>query len=150
MKNKKNTDAPSKKEQEDGKKFPGYPHYKQQEDIMSGASEEERIDTDMEDIPKSITVPGNSVKEKPNPPLPVEDDIELELVPGNEADVTEEELDDLERDGLQDRMYKPDDLDVPGSELDDNNELIGEEDEENNYYSLGGDDKENLEENPDR
>jgi hypothetical protein len=32
------------------------------------------------------------------------------------------------------------DLDVPGSELDDENEDIGSEDEENNYYSLGGDD----------
>ncbi len=32
------------------------------------------------------------------------------------------------------------DLDVPGSELDDENEKIGSEDEENNYYSLGGDD----------
>ena len=32
------------------------------------------------------------------------------------------------------------DLDVPGSELDDDNENIGSEDEENNYYSLGGDD----------
>jgi hypothetical protein len=31
------------------------------------------------------------------------------------------------------------DLDVPGAELDDSNEAIGEEDEENNYYSLGGD-----------
>ena len=30
-------------------------------------------------------------------------------------------------------------LDVPGTELDDVNEVIGEEDEENNYYSLGGD-----------
>ncbi len=30
-------------------------------------------------------------------------------------------------------------LDVPGSELDDDMEDIGEEDEENNYYSLGGD-----------
>ncbi len=30
-------------------------------------------------------------------------------------------------------------LDVPGAELDDANESIGEEDEENNYYSLGGD-----------
>lgn len=27
------------------------------------------------------------------------------------------------------------DLDIPGSELDDDNEAIGEEDEENNYYS---------------
>ena len=31
------------------------------------------------------------------------------------------------------------DLDVPGSELDDKDEDIGNEDEENNYYSLGGD-----------
>lgn len=38
------------------------------------------------------------------------------------------------------------DLDIPGSELDDKNENIGEEDEENNYYSLGGDNHENLEE----
>ena len=34
------------------------------------------------------------------------------------------------------------DLDVPGSELDDENEDIGSEDEENNYYSLGGDNHE--------
>ncbi|MBU2018738.1 MAG: hypothetical protein KJ941_03745 [Bacteroidetes bacterium] len=39
------------------------------------------------------------------------------------------------------------DLDVPGSELDNEQELIGSEDEENNYYSLGGDNHNNLEEN---
>jgi len=39
-----------------------------------------------------------------------------------------------------------DDLDIPGAELDDNDEAIGEEDEENNYYSLGGDNHEDLEE----
>lgn len=33
-----------------------------------------------------------------------------------------------------------DDLDVPGSEDDDANESLGEEDEENNYYSLGRND----------
>ena len=33
------------------------------------------------------------------------------------------------------------DLDIPGAELDDLNEVIGEEDEENNYYSLGGDER---------
>jgi len=38
------------------------------------------------------------------------------------------------------------DLDVPGSELDDSQENIGSEDEENNYYSLGGDDHDDLEE----
>ena len=39
-----------------------------------------------------------------------------------------------------------DDLDIPGTELDDADEAIGEEDEENNYYSLGGDDHDDLEE----
>lgn len=34
------------------------------------------------------------------------------------------------------------DLDVPGSDLDDVQESIGSEDEENNYYSLGGDNHE--------
>ena len=38
-------------------------------------------------------------------------------------------------------------LDVPGSELDDAEERIGEEDEENNYYSIGGDDHNDLDEN---
>jgi hypothetical protein len=38
------------------------------------------------------------------------------------------------------------DLDIPGSELDDNQEDIGSEDEENNYYSLGGDAHNGLEE----
>lgn len=38
------------------------------------------------------------------------------------------------------------DLDVPGSELDDEQESTGNEDEENNYYSLGGDNHNNLEE----
>ena len=38
------------------------------------------------------------------------------------------------------------DLDVPGSELDDDLENIGSEDEENNYYSIGGDNHNDLEE----
>lgn len=37
-------------------------------------------------------------------------------------------------------------LDIPGAELDDEDESIGGEDEENNYYSLGGDRHDNLEE----
>ena len=39
-----------------------------------------------------------------------------------------------------------DDLDIPGAELDDLKEATGEEDEENNYYSLGGDRHADLEE----
>jgi hypothetical protein len=41
------------------------------------------------------------------------------------------------------------DLDVPGSELDDEREISGNEDEENNYYSLGGDDHNDLDEDKD-
>ena len=39
-----------------------------------------------------------------------------------------------------------DDLDIPGAELDDPDEKVGGEDEENNYYSLGGDNHNDLEE----
>ena len=38
------------------------------------------------------------------------------------------------------------DLDIPGSELDDEQENVGSEDEENNYYSLGSDAHSDLEE----
>jgi hypothetical protein len=38
------------------------------------------------------------------------------------------------------------DLDIPGAELDDEQEDIGNEDEENNHYSLGGDNHNDLEE----
>ena len=38
------------------------------------------------------------------------------------------------------------DLDIPGSELDDEQEKLGNEDEENNHYSIGGDNLNNLEE----
>jgi hypothetical protein len=41
------------------------------------------------------------------------------------------------------------DLDIPGSEPDDRQEMIGSEDEENNYYSLGGDDHNDLDEDND-
>jgi len=39
------------------------------------------------------------------------------------------------------------DLDIPGVELDDQKESAGIEDEENNFYSLGGDDHNDLDEN---
>lgn len=39
-----------------------------------------------------------------------------------------------------------DDLDIPGAELDDADEAVGSEDEENNYYSIGGDDHNDLDE----
>ena len=58
---------------------------------------------------------------------------------------------DIDKSDLKNELdFKDDmsgsDLDVPGSELDDKMEAIGSEDEENNYYSLGGDAHNDLDE----
>lgn len=80
----------------------------------------------------------------------------------NDSDLTPEDIEalgpkDLSMDlgddeQLKHRVYpvnfSGDDLDVPGSELDDEEESIGSEDEENNSYSIGGDDHDDLEEDP--
>ncbi|MGG7034035.1 MAG: hypothetical protein ACI7YS_02435 [Flavobacterium sp.] len=42
--------------------------------------------------------------------------------------------------------FLSEDLDIPGAELDNDLELMGDEDEENNYYSLGGENHLDLEE----
>ena len=97
-----------------------------------------------------------------------DDDIDEELEESTDSNVTKEEKEDLRRtandmpteddqnlrraaldntddDGtpLNEGSFKNNitgaGLDVPGAESDDENEEIGEEDEENNEYSLGGD-----------
>jgi hypothetical protein len=99
--------------------------------------------------------------ERPIPKNLIVDEDDMDFSTGNESDVTKEDLEalgpkDLSMDMgedeavLKNRVWPVDmageDLDVPGSELDDQNEAIGSEDEENNSYSLGGDSKEdNLE-----
>lgn len=55
-----------------------------------------------------------------------------QLIGYNEKDFAEDELGG--------------DLDIPGADLDDEDEAIGSEDEENNYYSLGGDNHNDLDE----
>jgi hypothetical protein len=82
------------------------------------------------------------------------DEDDIEITSGNESDVTKEDLEALgpkdlsldmgeDENVLKNRVWPVDmageDLDVPGTELDDDSEAIGSEDEENNYYSLGGD-----------
>ena len=52
---------------------------------------------------------------------------------------------DLQEEGNLDNDLS-ENLDVPGADLDDADEEIGEEDEENNYYSIGGDDHNDLDE----
>jgi hypothetical protein len=83
------------------------------------------------------------------PTYPSEEDITNQ---GNKEDLDVENLTRSDRGHKKaiDREVQDEeqDLDVPGAELDDNQEEIGGEDEENNFYSLGGDRHEDLEEDP--
>ena len=133
------------------KDFPGYPHYPAKDDIMDKRNSKE-VDLDLENVSKKSAIPMN-VEEFDNPEVSMTGDSELTGVETgneiNESDITSEDLLAL---GESERQYglsigkEGDQLDIPGSEDDDENEKIGEEDEENNYYSLGGDAHENLEE----
>ncbi|HYV95041.1 MAG TPA: hypothetical protein VE978_24920 [Chitinophagales bacterium] len=88
--------------------------------------------------------PFKSMEDKkwPLPDYKKEDDIY-----SREKEVPYKEDDEPEKRKLINKDDAPgEDLDIPGAELDDADEAVGEEDEENNYYSLGGDNHEDLEE----
>jgi hypothetical protein len=126
--------------------LPGYPPYPPEEDMMSGKGDE-RMDVNVEDLAKNT--PGAKLKK--NKPVKKSTDSSPEIIPGTEADLTPEDMDVLgsaerSNDGGDDELlddlqlgpdFSGDDLDVPGSEADDDMEDIGSEDEENNYYSRG-------------
>jgi hypothetical protein len=127
------------------KKLPG--EYPPSEDIMNPVNDAERVHVDLDNLSLSRATSVEAVQDTPRP---------LD----NESNLTKEDkealgpkdlsLDMGDDEQLKHRKWPVDftarDLDIPGSELDDRNEMIGSEDEENNSYSLGGDDKENLEE----
>jgi hypothetical protein len=87
--------------------------------------------------------------ESPGYPIyPAGDDIfskykEAKNVDPEDTSQTKQPDERLEAGGNNEKDFADDvsggDLDVPGSELDDEQERNGNEDEENNYYSLGGD-----------
>ncbi|HEY5826557.1 MAG TPA: hypothetical protein VIT44_19435 [Cyclobacteriaceae bacterium] len=144
MKNdKKNTTDKKQSEQ-----FPGYPVYPDTEDITRNGK---RVSMDDE---------GNVQVEESLKKL--NDDLEENLIVGK-SELTKDDLlalgpidqslDEGDDELLRARNSKVDfsgkDLDVPGSELDDESESIGSEDEENNSYSIGGDNHDNLEERQD-
>jgi len=144
--------------------FPGYPHYPAKEDIMDQRTGSHKIDMDMENLASArnasgvsqrfVTAQEGREKDRPDEQAAEQDD-DLDIHSGTEADVDEDDLAVLnstnDEIGIPQNVSTEDlntDLDIPGSELDDENENIGEEDEENNYYSLGGDRHENQEEDP--
>ncbi|MBL7699488.1 MAG: hypothetical protein JNK79_15085 [Chitinophagaceae bacterium] len=151
-----------KKQDENSRDLPGYPHYPPDEDIMNPQTGFKKISAD-EELANSKNLSRQSIKDRhdnDNERLQNEED-DLKIVRGTDADVTKEDLELLgSREGDPDQgddemmqansrvddVPEEGDLDVPGSDLDDESEELGEEDEENNYYSLGGDRHENLEE----
>lgn len=85
--------------------------------------------------PPTEDIYGKYQKEKninPEDPATIKDHVNFKKRQNNEEEFSE--------------SMSGDDLDIPGSELDDDMEINGEEDEENNYYSLGGDNHNDLEE----
>lgn len=144
--------------------FPGYPHYPAKEDIMDQRTDSHRVDMDVENLPSRNSSgvserftqdQGRKNAENAMMPQPGSGNDDLALRMGNESDVNEDDLAALNSTngeiGVPQNVSNEDldtDLDIPGSELDDDNEAIGEEDEENNYYSLGGDRHESQEEDP--
>lgn len=143
------------------KEFPGYPKYPANEDIMNQGK---RVEGNLDDevlTGKSADMKlskRSSETTETEMPEGVEDD--LKTTSKNESDVTAEDLEalgpeDLSMDMGDDEQlrhrtqpvdFAGKDLDIPGSELDDDKEEIGSEDEENNSYSLGGDNHDDLEE----
>ncbi|MGN6402287.1 MAG: hypothetical protein ACTHMD_17640 [Flavisolibacter sp.] len=145
--------------------FPGYPHYPAKEDIMDQRTDSHRVDVDVENIPANRNTTGVSQRylagqdrnraENAMEPQPGLGNDDLGIRAGNDSDVNSDDLAVLN--STNDEIGVPQnvsnvelnsDLDIPGAELDDENENIGEEDEENNYYSLGGDRHEAQEEDP--
>ena len=94
---------------------------------------------------KKLNQQSDKSQEEEKFPLPVykeEDDIYNRE---KEESLEDEDQTGKRKSGESDKLPGAD-LDVPGAELDDADEAIGEEDEENNYYSLGGDNHDDLEE----
>lgn len=75
-----------------------------------------------------------------------EQDIDPEDVTRTKEPV-EQTAEDLEEDEALEDDVMGAELDIPGADLDDDMEAIGNEDEENNFYSIGGDNHHDLEEN---
>lgn len=130
--------------------FPGYPKYPGKEDIT------------VQNNRMSINDEGLTARpEKLASKLDQEENLIVPSSRKRESDITKEDLEalgplDLSLDMGEDEdllKHRPhpvdfagDDLDIPGAELDDEREATGNEDEENNPYSLGSDKHEDLDE----
>lgn len=145
-----------KETQNNEDQFPGYPHYPSGEDITNPRNGMQQVNL----VPGGTSAPHTQDAE-PQESDVSEDEKEMLTAAFQNRDL---EQTDKERSGLDetDEDGEPlnegsgqygaqgSDLDIPGGEADDAGEQVGSEDEENNYYSLGGDEHNSLEEDTDR
>lgn len=115
---------------EQAENFPGYPPYPPAEDIYAAGKKEEFAENE-----------GNLDTIEP----PAQEDEFNKLDDERRGLIDNENENDVDS-LIYEREIGEEDLDIPGAELDNDMEDVGSEDEENNYYSLGGDNHENLEE----
>ena len=140
--------------------FPGYPHYPAKDDILNPYNNVDRVDLDVDNISSNIHSPKSKILNDVAKDIQEEDILgneDINIIP-NDSDITEEDLillgskeDDMDNgadESLRSGGWVPsssDDIDLPNDDIED--DMPGMEDEENDYYSLGGDDKSGLEEN---
>ena len=119
--------------------FPGYPLYPANEDIYNQYKKESEIDP--EDISKHKQPVSDeyqsSNRERSDEDLAGDDAIFDDDETAGDEILDDDAIagDDMDGGDSFDSGHG-EDLDIPGSELDDPREDIGSEDEENNYYSL--------------
>ena len=123
---KKNTPRDPGKDDRKGNDPEGYPLYPPSDDIYNRFHEEQEIDPEDPTRLKEPVPPG-----------------EEDVISPDDINLFDDELGEVSP--LDEDILRTD-LDIPGSELDDDLEDIGAEDEENNYYSIGGDNHHDLEE----
>ncbi len=121
--------------------YEGYPLYPASEDIYNKAERVPGVDT--AEVKNKIKTKSNRKSLRWD-----ETDFEDELS-GSDLDMPHSETDKNWNEKSFFDDVSGDDLDVPGSELDDDREETGNEDEENNYYSLGSDNHVDLDERED-
>ncbi len=123
--------------------FPGYPHYPQDEDVMT-SSPLKRTELDVEKLPERVPV------DKTTSNSETETAEASKKIPRTESDINQDDLaalgpKDADMDMGDDELMSlsgerydrtGEDLDVPGTELDDENEKT--------YYNLGGDKEEST------
>ena len=151
-------------DQNKNENLPGYPHYPANEDITrSGNNNGRQMSEDLNDAVNAdnsepgqngITSTSSDTSADVTPEdLQILDAADQNMdTPDSEGlirsslDSYDDDGDPLNEAGSITNDLSGGDLDVPGSGADDADERIGEEDEENNYYSLGGDLHESQEE----